>query len=404
MRKWTYALIEILNGFFVFSSLYFMVVSQVYGDNLEACLRAFVFIPIMMVIAAGAHRAKNFWLYLISVGIAIIMAYAAADTMVQKVLMIVFTVCIALSYFLARSKKRNCWLEKPEFALLALYLGLYWLAGSVDSQFLRIYACYSAGFYYLLINYYTNTVQISNFVNTHSRLERFPERRLVKSNRRMMWMQSGVVMAGMFVAPFVGIDQIIYGIGRVLRNILAYLLSGLDQESIPEKVQKTEKEKEMMLIGEEKILPEWIEVLYFLMDVLSWILVIGFLLFALYKIVKILYGMYLAFGVQTEENGDQVERIFAVSSEESKMHMKKSKKENLFWNLSPNAKIRKFYKKRVKKDMKETINPAWTPQEIEQFVKLPMQEKQLLHSLYEKARYSQAGCSKEEAQEVWKIP
>lgn len=403
MRKWTYALIEILNGFFVFSALYCMVMSQIYGDKLEACFGAFIFIPIMMVISTGAHRAKNFWLYLISVGIAILMAYVAVETMVQKVLLLVFTVGIALSYFFARSKKRNCWLEKPEFALLALYLGVYWLAGRVDSQFLRIYACYSAGFYYLLINFYTNTVQISNFVNMHSRLERFPEKRLMKSNRRMMWMQSGVVMAGMFAAPFVGIDQIIYGMGRVLRNILAYLLSGLNQEAISEKVQKTEKKKEMMLIGEEKTLPEWIEIIYFIIDVLSVILVIAFLVFVLYKIAKILYGMYVSFGVQTEENGDKVERIFAVSSEESKMHIKKSKKENLFWNLSPNAKIRKLYKKRVKKDRKETINPAWTPQEIEQFVNLPIEEKQLLHNLYEKARYSQSGCSKEEAQEVGKI-
>lgn len=406
MRKWTQSFVEIINGFLIFSTLFCMVMSQVYGDDIATCLPAFTLIPIMAVVSIGAHKAKKFWLYVVSVMVAILCAYIStsfAGTMVQRVLLLVFTAFISMSYFTARSKNRTCWLEKPEFAFLALFLALYWLAGRVNCRFLQIWACYGAGIYYLLISYYTNTMQMVDFVSTHSGLERFPEKRLLKSNRRMMWMQSGLVAAGMFIAPFVGIENIFYAIGRGLRDILAFILGGLETEPTPEKVQEAEKQSQMMMMGEAHEIPRWLEILFEILDLLSWILVIALFVYLIYSITKKLYGMYLEFGEHTEENGDKVERIYAVSSKETKMDIGKEKKENLFWDRSPNARIRKFYKKRVRKDIKATINPAWTPQEIEKLVDIPVGDKELLHTLYEKARYSKDGCSREEAQEVVNI-
>ena len=403
MKKWTQNVVEVCNGFLIFSGLFCTIVRQLYENDMEIFCRSLLFIPLMLLVSLGAHKAKHFWQYAIASAAAILLAYVGAGNLLERVFLLVFTVFMVLSYFVARAKDRDCWLEKPEFAFLALFLGMYFMARRADSEFLRLYACYGAGIYYLLISYYTNTIEMYQFVQTHANLERFPEKRLLKSNRRMMWMQTGIVVAGMFVAPFVGIDQIVYGIGRVLRNILAFLLSGFENEPMPEIVQEAEQQSEMMLPGEAREISKWMEILIKVLDIIAWILVIAFIAYLLYRVAKKLYEMYLDFGTHTEENGDKVERILVVSSKERKMDVEKTKKENLFWDRSPNARIRKFYKKRVQKDIKEPINPAWTPREIEQAVQMSENEKEILHQYYEKARYGKESCTKEEMQEVLNI-
>lgn len=64
---------------------------------------------------------------------------------------------------------------------------------------------------------------------------------------------------------------------------------------------------------------------------------------------------------------------------------------------SPNAIVRKMYKKKIKFGIKSII-PNWaTPYELETLAQ--WQEKgseSMLHELYEKARYSKEGCLKED--------
>lgn len=68
---------------------------------------------------------------------------------------------------------------------------------------------------------------------------------------------------------------------------------------------------------------------------------------------------------------------------------------------SPNRKIRRFYKKTLQRSL--TQQPAgWeTPAELEQSAQLASdQQTALLHTLYEKARYSQTGCAATDAERL----
>ena len=71
--------------------------------------------------------------------------------------------------------------------------------------------------------------------------------------------------------------------------------------------------------------------------------------------------------------------------------------------FNPNTTIRKKFKKQIQqgshlnKKAGNSIPVSLTPLELEQYAKLPDDERtHLLHALYEKARYSKEGCTKDD--------
>ena len=72
-------------------------------------------------------------------------------------------------------------------------------------------------------------------------------------------------------------------------------------------------------------------------------------------------------------------------------------------DFSPEAKVRRIYRKCInhRRGRGQAI-PEWlAPAEIEQLVALPQDERyQALHAIYEKARYSEAGCTEDEVRRV----
>lgn len=82
-----------------------------------------------------------------------------------------------------------------------------------------------------------------------------------------------------------------------------------------------------------------------------------------------------------------------------------SSKEKLL-DFSPVAKIRRAYRRCINQRRRKNQSiPQWmSPKEVEQLVSVPEEMVyQQLHELYEKARYSQSGCSQEDVQAVKKL-
>lgn len=71
-----------------------------------------------------------------------------------------------------------------------------------------------------------------------------------------------------------------------------------------------------------------------------------------------------------------------------------AKKKISAWDRSPNAIVRRKYKKAVLKSLRESPERWRTPEEIEEKAGLENPE---LHHIYEKARYSKQGCSARES-------
>lgn len=75
-------------------------------------------------------------------------------------------------------------------------------------------------------------------------------------------------------------------------------------------------------------------------------------------------------------------------------------------DFSANARIRRIYRRKINRQRKRgQAVPEWmTPAEIESHVAIPdnLQSRQL-HEIYEKARYSEAGASEEDARQIRKL-
>ena len=103
------------------------------------------------------------------------------------------------------------------------------------------------------------------------------------------------------------------------------------------------------------------------------------------------------FKMKIEFINEETESTFLQDSE-------KKERDSLFSMLfNPNTTIRKKFKKQIQqgshlnKKAGNSIPVSLTPLELEQYAKLPDDERtHLLHALYEKARYSKDGCTKED--------
>lgn len=403
MRKYLVRGIEIFHGFLLLSALYCCIMQQISSSDMKNFLKSLLLIPLVGILSVTVEKVKYFWQYFLIAVIAVALAAAAAGNGYARIWMVVCGVIAAFSYFFARAGKKECWLESPALPWLVLYLVMYLIGNNLKREFLIWYASFGAGIYYLVCNLHTNLTEMDEFVRTHNHLERLPVKRLGKINGRMMWMQSGVIAAAMFTAPFVGIDQIIRQMGRALRKIVMLLLSLLPSGSSEELVEETTKNaQQMMMGGGEEVSAFW-ALIYKILDIIGWMIAAFLVLLTIWMILKKIYDMYRQFNVRTEENGDRIERLIAPPVGEKKRVLERKKKENLFWDRSPDARIRKYYKKRVLKDLKAVPELFWTPTQLEENVVMSREEKEKFHFYYEKARYGKQECTKEDMQNMMKL-
>lgn len=94
--------------------------------------------------------------------------------------------------------------------------------------------------------------------------------------------------------------------------------------------------------------------------------------------------------------------VRGTADREQRLESEKGAKERLL-DFSPEAKVRRTYRRCINRSRgRGQAIPEWlAPAEIERLVALPREERyRELHILYEKARYSQAGCTEEEVRRV----
>lgn len=113
----------------------------------------------------------------------------------------------------------------------------------------------------------------------------------------------------------------------------------------------------------------------------------------------VLYGVYLILRNFRNSFVDHRDVVQFLRGPEDAIETapKQTKKRPSFWDRSPNAQVRRKYRRAVLRMAKDQP-PHWAaPQEIEQEVGL---RDQRLHTLYEKARYSLEGCTAQESREL----
>lgn len=404
MRKYAEKGLEILHGFLLLSMLYCVFAIWLKNPAGASFVKSLIFLPVIAVFSVTTEKIRHFWqFFLLAVGTEAI-AILLAGSLWEKVIMGVCVAVAIVSYFAARAKESPCWLEVPAYPWLLVYIVVSILGKQLDSEFLVRYACFSAGSYFLIYNFYTNLVEMDAFVQLHSSLNRLPVKRLGRVNQGMMWLFSGIIAAAMFAAPFLKIDELIRQLGLLCKNIFLWLVSLISSGPSEQDVTYNppmEAPGEMLagLAQDEKDMTFLLK----LLNILAVVLAAAAIIFLVWLLAKKLYNMYLHFNDHTEENGDKIEHLDVEQYETTEKRQRKEKKENLFWDLSANARIRKHYMKKVRKGLGEPPKKYWTPKQMEEQIEVAEEDRKNFHEYYEKARYAEKECSREEMQQMLKI-
>lgn len=129
---------------------------------------------------------------------------------------------------------------------------------------------------------------------------------------------------------------------------------------------------------------------------------IAFVLLLLWGLWKILLACYKKILSIFQFDGIETREFVAFQAEKKNIYQKPNRERPLFTDRSANGRVRKLYKRTIKKNLKyqQTISTSATPLEVENQVGV---ENIVLHQTYEKARYSKDGCNSKDYEEVKKI-
>lgn len=155
--------------------------------------------------------------------------------------------------------------------------------------------------------------------------------------------------------------------------------------------------RELLDQGQEpKEPPRW---LVFLTEVLFYLVCVGVMLSVLVVIYRACKRAGQFFASESEDEICFLEKSFSDQEENLK-------KQRFPWfkETSANMRIRKYYKKLLRKGLKDQPQGSETPAQLENIAGLSQGEsRRYLHDCYEKARYSKEGCSPVEVSQLKKL-
>lgn len=228
-----------------------------------------------------------------------------------------------------------------------------------------------------------------SFIRDHQKIANLPVETMMKTGR--MILKIAVLLLVLFVLP-----SAIYGKDPIAEAIAGYEPEEVERDvtwKIPEVETQQGMEQgdmsEMLGDQEYKPMPAWIQNLFAGMMYLVLVAVGAAILRAIYHSVR---NAGKAF---SEDEEDEVLFLHQGKDERENLPWKREKKEGY---LSPNMRIRRQYKKTIRKAGKYQPTGVETPAELEEKNELSGDGMKRLHDGYEKARYSREGCTKEEAE------
>lgn len=406
MRKVLLYAIRLLYGFFFLAVIYCVIYGQNELDSSLVLKRCFLLFPVVLVSSILVRKARGVFTYVLFSLIWLVILYLGIGCLgfafLDRAIFMGFAVFTVFTYFMARATKKRCWLENPSYWALLPHLAACLFGSYFGIEVIIKIASLAAGFSYLAIQLVMNEEFLNLFLKDYANLERLPVQRVKANNSRMVWIQTFFTAGAMIAAPYLKVDQIILSLARGFREVIRWLFTLLSRKQpeagMPQLLPQQKMEAGLPPIEESQSL--LMLILDKLLEIAGYLATFALAALLLYLAVRQILRLYHQFNERTEENGDIVEDLRASGKKEDKVSLNRSMQENLFFRLSPEARIRRHYKKRVQKENKEEIRHSWTPQQIEEAVSLSDEQKKKFHAYYEKARYSNESCSKEEVQDM----
>ena len=278
----------------------------------------------------------------------------------------------------------------------------------------------------VLILIIINLTKLDEFLKQNEHAANLPGQQIVKTNRVMMSIFLAVSAAAMAVLPASGISGLMALIGDALWRLIRFLFSLLPNHETPEAIVETTEAVMESQVGDNGFpaaqpAPAWLTAL---LNGLAYVMSIALLLGLLVGLVFLIIRLFQQFYRPIENPADRQEFIHDDKTKtETIRSAKKSEESSLLQRFRPDAGIRRTYRKLLKQRLKRQaglpdsasdtpgtsdsanaagVQPGFapasdTPAQLEHRAGLAADSsRKSIHELYEKARYSNEECTKED--------
>ena len=409
MRKKAVIFLRYLNGamlIMAFLPVFTIMISII--DPSQSQLRLFltsliVLVPYVVISFAGA-KCKHFATYLLFSALSIALTAFVAPTIPEKIVYPLISIAILMIRGVGRGKEKHDLLTQPHLSAILIFVLLYMASLYYHADFLKSVNYYLTFAYVILIMVFTNLSNLDTYLDVNKETANIPNRQINRSNTALLGLFVLITIAVMFLLPKTGLDQalsafllyIFHGILYLIKLIKFKRSEGTaEEETMPERPEFPGMGGE----GEAGAMALWVENLLRIL----YILILAFLAFMLIRIiVRAIIKTVRRFYQPIAENDDIAE--FLEPEQEVSNVYGKSDRPGLF-DRSPNGIVRKQYKRVLEsRDKEKALRTSYTPDELENAAHLEESEdRERLHALYEKARYSKEGVSREEAKEIRRL-
>lgn len=322
-----------------------------------------------------------------------ILVLLLAGNIVELIIFTFFTVVLTAVYTIESTGQKDSFFMEisPVWLvfLLCCYIPLYFTGypGQLPLQIL-------GAVYVVLYLFYLAHQNMSDFKKLHSRMEKLPAAQMGKTffisvSSVILWVISGMLLGRN--------ERTAHYLSRKLQGLINQL-GGTAIKITPDGMQGSMADFMVEYTGESyKQSTQLPEHFYVAAHVAEHIFKILLLVLVMFLVLFLLYSLYSFLRRERKDEDDVVEFIRREEEEVLPLYQEQQQEAGKKKVQSPNAIVRRRYKKKIKSGMKSSI-PDWaTPYELETLAQ--WQEKgseSMLHMLYEKARYSKEGCHKED--------
>ena len=379
-----------------------------HGDIDSRWICVFAILIPYTVTLIGAWKFKHLITFFVTgAASAAVMMFLPFDLLDRVVLTVLSAVLFLIRLFpRITTEGESGILDTPGIPGVIFFAALYICAILLKSDSLmtlEYWLCFS---YILLLFIYFNTLHLKEFMRERNETANLPAGLIHRTNKRMFMLFMCVTIFLMCVIPLLPINTIVHAIGSALHRFLIWLFSFLPEtelgEEVIEEVAQEAGNGGGMIPLDPGETPRWLEFIQELFYRILTFATFSALIFGIgYGIVKIFQRFYRSTTMQLEgdETGDIKEMLDLTAKENTK-----APREPFMDRFKPNAQIRRQYKKTLLKSLSgsgtkaDSMPGSGTPSQLEAFSGLSADTEgtEVLHGLYETARYSKTGCTSED--------
>ncbi len=365
----------------------------------------------LVIFAAARRICGNFFGFLlvhIAVSGIFLLAFPGLE---ERVVVGGFTVLLALHSMYMRLRgdiEERC----PAIVSVLLFFACFLAAGWGRRQNIMKISYYEAFLFLILFVVYKNLTTVTDFLEENECVEHLPVEQMKGMNRMLLVAFLLFFIIAMLLVPRLPFGTVVNGAGALLlmvvRQIILMILKLFQKDASQMEFFRQETEEMLPLIeaGETSALARILEQLVLAAAGLAAAAA------AVYLIVRLLYRMYQRFYEHTQDTVDESEFIWEHPFERLRTAGKRKSKET-FTGKGADQKIRRLFKKNIEKQFGSTrqVPEMLTPTELEMLL-LEKNRKAAIQNLdeaaknretarqrirlYEKARYSQHLCEKQD--------